>query len=152
MVLGGIWHGAAWKFVLWGTLHGGGLAIERALGLAGRHAPRSRAGKIIATLIVFHFVCLAWIFFRAESMPSALALLEGLGRWNAPVRLVTPFLLGLLVLGMAINFTPRNLLQRLEALYARWPWALQGIGAGLVVVLIETLGGEGVAPFIYFQF
>jgi alginate O-acetyltransferase complex protein AlgI len=66
MLLGGLWHGAAWKFIAWGALHGGGLAVERLLEpLIGRRA-QSPLARIVATLVVFHFVCLGWIFFRAE--------------------------------------------------------------------------------------
>ena len=72
MLLGGIWHGAAWKFVMWGALHGGGLAVERMCRAVARPAadePRRRRSS--ATLIVFHFVCFAWIFFRAEDFAVA---------------------------------------------------------------------------------
>lgn len=151
MLLGGIWHGAAWKFVLWGALHGGGLAVERAMGLADR--PRATPwGRILAILIIFHFVCFAWIFFRASSMENALLVLQGLTRWGAPLVLAKPYLLALIALGIAINFTPRNLLDRLEIRIHRWPLVVQGVAAGLIVVLIESMGGDGVAPFIYFQF
>jgi len=137
--------------VLWGALHGGGLALERAAGL-GDKPRRSRWGRIVATLLVFHFVCLAWIFFRASSMENALGVIEGLARWGEPLLLAQPYLVALIVLGLAINFTPRDLLSRLEATLSRWPLVVRGIVAGLVVVLIETMGGDGVAPFIYFQF
>ncbi len=151
MLLGGIWHGAAWKFVLWGALHGGGLALERAAGL-GDGPRRTRWVRIVATLVVFHFVCLAWIFFRASSMENALGVIEGLARWGEPLLLAKPYLVALIVLSLAINFTPRDLLNRLEATLSRWPLVVRGVVAGLVVVLIETMGGDGVAPFIYFQF
>src|ERR1041384_1769928 len=71
MLLGGLWHGAAWKFIAWGALHGGGLAVERMLHPWLDRYPRGPAGKVIATLVVFHFVCLAWIFFRAEDFAVA---------------------------------------------------------------------------------
>jgi len=151
MLLGGIWHGAAWKFVLWGAMHGGGLAVERALGW-GEHPRRTPWGRVLAVVLVFHFVCLAWIFFRASSMENALAVIEGIARWDQPLMLAKPYLLALIVLGLLINFTPRNLLDRLEIRVHRWPLIVQGIAAGLIVVLIETMGGDGVAPFIYFQF
>src|SRR5438105_3523566 len=83
MLLGGIWHGAGWKFIAWGALHGGGLALERLLEpWIGRRA-LSPAAKIVATLIVFHFVCLAWIFFRAEDFAVASLYIGGLfGGWS----------------------------------------------------------------------
>src|SRR5205807_9132510 len=78
MLLGGLWHGAAWKFIAWGALHGGGLAVERMLEpWIGRRA-LTPAAKIIATLVVFHFVCLAWIFFRAEDFAMASLYIGGL--------------------------------------------------------------------------
>src|SRR5580704_7601350 len=71
MLLGGIWHGAAWKFVMWGALHGGGLAIERmAMPWLGER-PASVVGRAVSWVVVFHFVCLAWIFFRAEDFTVA---------------------------------------------------------------------------------
>src|SRR5690349_10009573 len=78
MLLGGLWHGAAWKFIAWGALHGGGLAVERMLEpWIGRRA-LSPIAKIIATLVVFHFVCFAWIFFRAEDFAMASLYIGGL--------------------------------------------------------------------------
>src|SRR3954466_1365789 len=83
MLLGGLWHGAAWKFIAWGALHGGGLAVERLFEpWIGRRA-LSPVAKIVATLIVFHFVCLAWIFFRAEDFAVASLYIGGLAsRWG----------------------------------------------------------------------
>ncbi len=83
MLLGGLWHGANWTFVVWGGIHGAGLAAERKLGEVGSH--RSQVGTLVAwrpwvaRIVVFHLVCLAWIFFRAESVGAAFAMLGGLG-------------------------------------------------------------------------
>jgi alginate O-acetyltransferase complex protein AlgI len=81
MVLGGLWHGAGWNFVVWGFLHGLYLAIHQAWVTAAR-AMRlpddSRAWKIIATLLTFVAVCVAWVFFRAPDMATAFAILRGM--------------------------------------------------------------------------
>src|SRR5579863_3381032 len=100
MVLGGIWHGAAWKFVAWGALHGGGLAAERLFEpWLGRHS-RNRATRVIAILVVFHFVCLGWIFFRAEDFEIARLYLAGLAAgWHGGVQQVGPFMVALIALG-----------------------------------------------------
>src|SRR5207253_2806120 len=79
MMLGGIWHGAGWKFVMWGALHGGGLAVERLIEPWLGRRSLTPAGKLVATLIVFHFVCFAWIFFRAEDFAMARLYIAGLG-------------------------------------------------------------------------
>ncbi|HEX3952708.1 MAG TPA: MBOAT family protein [Stellaceae bacterium] len=153
MLLGGIWHGAGWKFVAWGALHGGGLAVERLLEpLIGRRAG-SPAAKTIATLVVFHFVCLAWIFFRAEDFEVARLYIAGFGAgWGEPLQQAKPFTVALIALGLASQFTPPGLFERITGILARAPaWGL-GAVAGVVVAAINALGPEGVAPFIYFRF
>jgi hypothetical protein len=124
--------------------------VERALGVAPNK--RSLVGRVAATVLIFHFVCLCWIFFRAESFDRALELIAGLGRWSGSLQLATPFLLALLVLGIVMHFTPRDLLRRTEKFWSRRNVVWQGLAAGAIVVLIEAAGSEGVAPFIYFQF
>ena len=153
MLLGGLWHGAAWKFLAWGALHGGGLAVERMLEpWIGRRA-LSPAAKIIATLIVFHFVCLAWIFFRAEDFAVASLYIGGLASgWGEGVQQAGPFVVGLIAIGLAGQFAPDALFDRVALAFARVPsWGL-GAMAGIVVAMINALGPEGVAPFIYFRF
>jgi hypothetical protein len=81
MLLGGLWHGANWTFILWGAIHGAGLAVARWLGGGKDPAPPATfLGIWVRRILVFHFVCLAWVFFRAESVSEAFALLAGLGR------------------------------------------------------------------------
>jgi alginate O-acetyltransferase complex protein AlgI len=153
MLLGGLWHGAAWKFIAWGALHGGGLAVERMLEpWIGRRA-LSPVAKIIATLVVFHFVCFAWIFFRAEDFAMASLYIGGLATgWSGGLQQAGPFVVALIALGLAGQFTPDALFDRVALAFARVPsWGL-GAMAGIVVALINALGPEGVAPFIYFTF
>lgn len=177
MVLGGIWHGAAWKFVVWGALHGGMLAAERfragmkqrlvpasggragADGDAGAAAASSPTGsarpvwrRAVAVLLVFHFVCLGWIFFRADDMTRAAQVLAGLADWSRGPSLVTAWLAGLIAFGLAIQFTPPDLLERADRIYQRIPvWAV-GVLVAVILLSIELVGGDGTAPFIYFQF
>ena len=153
MLLGGLWHGAAWTFVIWGALHGLALAIERAarehFGARMRLGPVARAAAIVAT---FHFVCLTWIFFRAPDFAHAFAYIEGFARLTSPVTLASPFVL-LMVFGtLAAQFLPEDRVERLEAWLTRAPLALQGALLGLGIVAIDSFGPAGVAPFIYFQF
>ncbi|NBB82628.1 MAG: MBOAT family protein [Alphaproteobacteria bacterium] len=152
MVLGGVWHGAAWTFVFWGFLHGLGLAVERTLGLGRLGDDRPVWRRLLAVVIVFHFVCLTWIFFRSETFGIALTYLAGFANLGAPVEFFRPFILVLIVIGFAMHALPPDLPERLEARLRRVPLALQGALAGLAVALIDALGPEGVAPFIYFQF
>ncbi len=153
MLLGGIWHGAAWKFVMWGALHGGGLAVERMCEPWLGRRPTSLAGKTVATLVVFHFVCLAWIFFRAEDFTVASVFIAGLARgWHEPIQQAQPAMILLIGIGMAGQFLPPGLFERAGlALERRSCWEL-GAAAGLAIAAINALGPEGIAPFIYFRF
>jgi alginate O-acetyltransferase complex protein AlgI len=80
MVLGGLWHGAGWNFVIWGALHGGYLVAGQAWrGVAQRMGWRGgRAGQLAGWALTFGAVCVAWVFFRAPDMPTALAILAGM--------------------------------------------------------------------------
>ena len=72
MLLGGLWHGASWTFVVWGGLHGFYLAVERGI---RRIVPRRLAGlwllQLPVVLLTFLLVCVAWVFFRAHSLDQA---------------------------------------------------------------------------------
>ncbi len=153
MLLGGIWHGAAWKFAMWGALHGGGLAVERMLEpLIGRR-PTGRFSQIVATLAVFHFVCLGWVFFRAEDFEVAWLYLGGLGGgWSEPLQQAKPFAVGLIAIGLLGQFTPPGLFPWAAEHFGRLPSWGQGSLAGVAAAAINAIGPAGIAPFIYFQF
>jgi D-alanyl-lipoteichoic acid acyltransferase DltB (MBOAT superfamily) len=153
MLLGGIWHGAAWKFVMWGALHGGGLAVERMCQPWLGERPMSRLGAILSWLIVFHFVCFAWIFFRAEDFTVASVFIAGLGSgWTAPVQQAQPAMVGLILIGLAGQFLPPGSFERVGHVVQQVPYWGLGAAAGLIVAAINALGPEGIAPFIYFRF
>ena len=156
MVLGGLWHGAAWSFVVWGALHGAGLALHRLWSRSRRAAvQRVRAWSAwpaIARVLTFHFVCLGWVLFRAPSLEAAGEVLRALGRgWSFGPWMSAP-LLAALAAGLLGQALPEALRAELRARLARLPLAAQGVALAIAVLLIEALGPQGVAPFIYFQF
>ena len=157
-LLAGLWHGAGWTFVFWGGMHGVGLALERARGEArtarGLPEPGATAGaRALQRLAVFAFVCVAWVFFRADSIGGAFTvlwrLLAGLGSIGSAV---TWPVVGLVVLGIGIQYVPRRLIERLEGGLAGIGWAGQGAVLALALFLIDTLGPQGAAEFLYFKF
>jgi alginate O-acetyltransferase complex protein AlgI len=152
MLLGGLWHGAALKFVVWGGLHGVGLVIERWLQPWSGTWARTCLGRVVATLIVFHIVCLGWILFRADSFATVLVYLGALVQGPAGELQATPFTVVLLVLGLGLHAVPRDLPGRLARMFVIVPAWIWGVTAGIAVATIDALGPEGVAPFIYFQF
>jgi D-alanyl-lipoteichoic acid acyltransferase DltB (MBOAT superfamily) len=152
MLLGGIWHGAAWKFVAWGGMHGAGLVVERFFSRGRAPATPGRLAQTLATLAVFHFVCLAWLFFRADSFDAVTIYLHAAAQLTPGVAQATPFTASLIALGLAMQFLPSDFSTRLAERLLSWPeWAL-GAVAAVGVVSIDALGPDGVAPFIYFQF
>ena len=149
MVLGGLWHGAAWTFLAWGALHGGVQVIER-LGRAV-FGDRKVIPTVIGVLITFHIVCLGWILFRAETFDLAMAMLQGLGRIG-PVTALTPLLLTLIVGGLAMHWLPPRAIEGVAERLKAAPSITLGLLIGAAFLLIEAVRPDGVAPFIYFQF
>ncbi len=151
MLLGGLWHGASWAFVIWGALHGGWLAIER---FWARHRPAGlpKAPRWAGILLTFHIVVLGWIFFRAQGEGEAFAYLGQLfaGDWRNT--LVTPLSLALVVVGLAIHAVPAGILQRLAARVRHHAAPVIGLSLGVLILIVDAMRPEGVAPFIYYQF
>jgi len=155
MLIGGLWHGAAWTFVVWGGLHGAALAGERWWReRRGAPAPRATGWPLWrARILTFHFVCLAWIFFRSDSFASAWDMIEGLfTQWGRPSPLVTSGVLLALAVGIGSQYLPARVPRILMARFSRLPVLAQATVLALALMLTSVLGPEGVAPFIYFQF
>ena len=146
MVLGGLWHGAAWGFVIWGTIHGGALAIERLLN------GRIKVPAWVRWLVVFHVVVLAWVVFRAPDLSLAGTVFQRLFTWG-PATLFTPVVIIAIVVAIGLQLVPERpivaLRHRVEAFNAV-PLAF-GLAATIAIVG-ATVPGGAVPPFIYFQF
>ncbi len=156
MLLGGLWHGAAWTFVVWGGLHGAGLAFERwradTRGPRPEPTPARKAWHAVWTrLAVFHFVCLCWVFFRATSFTNAFDVLGRLVHFGGsePFNIV---LVGVILGSIAVQYLPTELSGRFRAAFSHIPWWAQAAVLAGTMVLTSSLGPTGVAPFIYFQF
>jgi D-alanyl-lipoteichoic acid acyltransferase DltB (MBOAT superfamily) len=157
LFLGGLWHGAAWKFVAWGLLHGIYLVAER---LVKDLLPRSGiwtrpTARLCLGLLTFALVCVAWVFFRAESVSEATAVLAAMAGFGsrAGEAMVEPSgaftVIATMVVMLALQWTLRD--SSLEAAAARVPrWLAVGLMAAMLVATC-TMTGPGRA-FIYFQF
>jgi len=151
MLLGGLWHGANWTFVVWGALHGVGLALERFLGLARSEVP-SMAARVTRAIVVFHAVCLTWIFFRADSVSAALAYLAGFAHSSdmAQAMPIVGFVAFFVTLGVLMDVLSECFHAEHVAEYL--PPAFQ-VGTAVAAVLLVSVMSAGVAtPFIYFRF
>ena len=103
-------------------------------------------------LITVRIVCLAWIFFRAGSLSAAGTLLWRLLTAWGSAPLVTPAVVSVILLALAAQVVPRNIGERLQLIFSRAAPAAQGVALALSLLIIDSLGPQGVAPFIYFQF
>lgn len=151
MFLGGLWHGAAWNFVIWGSLHGLWLGMERALGF-GRNGKGVWSKKLLGWFVTFHIVCAAWIFFRASDLNVALSMFSVLAETTASIEGLTWFTLVLIFGTLATQFTPAQSATRLSGWMEGRSFAvtLLFLIAGLLITI--WLSPPGTAPFIYFQF
>jgi D-alanyl-lipoteichoic acid acyltransferase DltB (MBOAT superfamily) len=156
MLIGGLWHGAAWTFVVWGGLHGAALVWERWRQARPGYVPPEAASRRrvwLARIVTFHFVCLAWIFFRAESFAAAWEMITGLFTgWGDASPLVTGGVLLALLVGIGSQYLPARVPALVMARFSRLPMPAQAVVLALALMLTSAMGPEGVAPFIYFQF
>lgn len=150
MVLGGLWHGAAWTFLLWGTIHGAWLALERLAGL--NETKGGLVSRLAGWFITFHLVCLAWVFFRAEDMAGAIAMLTTFASFDAGPSILTWLALVLVAATMLFQFAPPRLPYGIGAWLGDKPLWLTGMAFGLGLLVTLWVAPEGTAPFIYFQF
>jgi len=153
MLLGGFWHGASWNFLAWGAIHGGWLALERRMGKTSVYADAPAPLRVLLTFLI---VNLAWVFFRAADLPSALRYsrtLFGLGDGAATSVLVRATLYSVdhvlsLAVAAAVAFwgvQTWDLSKRVTPLRA-------GLALGLFAWSVVALSSQGFNPFLYFQF
>jgi D-alanyl-lipoteichoic acid acyltransferase DltB (MBOAT superfamily) len=157
MLLGGLWHGAAWRFVLWGGFHGLLLVLERlwrTVFPAGSRLDAWRprpAYRALAGLLTLAAVMLGWVIFRARDLPEAWQVLQGLAGSPGVAQLSPALLRAFILLGVVSLGHALGPWQPLERLHQGLPAPLRGVlWASLVACLY--LFGAASAPFIYFQF
>jgi len=157
MLLGGLWHGANWTFVIWGGIHGLGLSIERFVRrLLSRDEPVASTlwspGGWICRVFIFHLVCLSWVFFRTPSVTDALALLRGLGtfvwipEYGIALRFLAVFSIPLFVVDLFNEFRSEEYLFERTAEMRR-----VAIGVCLMAA-VTLLAANQLNAFIYFRF
>jgi alginate O-acetyltransferase complex protein AlgI len=146
MVLGGLWHGAAWTYVIWGTLHGVGLVTDHAL------KGRFKTPAWLRWFVTFNLIALLFIVFRAPSIGVAWNLFKRFGSWGSPTLLTLP-----VVLAIAVTIVPQLLpprpFQRLQDWAGRLNPAILAPALGVLILFVAaTVPSDGVPPFIYFRF
>ena len=147
MVLGGLWHGAAWTFVAWGAFHGTLLVLHRFLSLErGVSVPDTLVGRWISRIVMFHLVGFGWLLFRAESLSQVSTVLSALGSsWSLSLWAVQG-LAGVGGVTLLLNAVERWSREDVHLT----PRLLAGLGVLWVLTwLAAPVAGR---PFLYFQF
>jgi alginate O-acetyltransferase complex protein AlgI len=157
MLLGGLWHGAAWRFVIWGGLHGAALAVHKYFMQRFEFSFDGKLWKVASVLITFHFVCFCWLFFRASDIPTVGIMLKQI-ILHFNVSVFFQFVSGysavffLIIFGYAIHFIPDSFTEKMEGLVVEMPLIMKAICIVAVIVLVIQTKSAEVQPFIYFQF
>ena len=162
MLLGGLWHGAAGRYILWGGLHGFYLVVHKLLmsfypKLKVKGEDMSVFHRVIATFVTFNLVCFGWIFFRAESIKDGLSMLGQIFTQFNVVNLF-PFICGyfeiilLMVIVFAAQFTPLALKNKVKLFFIESSWIQKSVLLLILIIFIAQIKSSEIQPFIYFQF
>ena len=156
MLLGGLWHGAALRFIIWGAIHGVVLAIEK-MWMSVVKVPANKFTRFLGIIVTFHIVCFSWIFFRADNMEIVSQVLnqiflnfhpEIIGNFIHGYKLVVILMLS----GFMLHFIPKSIENSFGSLVNRSPFVLKVVYLSLIIILVIQIRSSEIQPFIYFQF
>lgn len=162
MLLGGLWHGAALRFVLWGALHGVALAVHKMWLSVVPWAKKDGASmnflmRLFGVVLTFHIVCLGWLVFRADSMQTVMLLLHQIFT-NFDTSLIPQVVEGyafsmlLIGVGYLLHFVPTRVDGWMQGVVSRAPMVVQVALIVAVAWLVMQVKSSDIQPFIYFQF
>ena len=162
MVLGGLWHGAALRFVLWGGIHGIALALHKLWlsvvpGAKATGSEMKRGWRIAGIFLTFNLVCFSWLMFRAESMQTVTLMLHQIFfDFNAPVipQVLTGYtaVFAFIAAGYALHFVPARIDERVRSSVTQAPMVLQVLLMAAMIWSVMQIKSSDIQPFIYFQF
>lgn len=149
MLLGGLWHGASWNFVIWGFLHGLFLGIERLLKFPTYIASKSAIVKAFSGLICFNLVCFAWVFFRAETLSKSIGILSRIFEIDffLNLKITDSNIFISIIFNIIIFFCLEKLVKNISNKTLK----ISFIHTALIILIVLFGVNEG-SQFIYFQF
>jgi D-alanyl-lipoteichoic acid acyltransferase DltB (MBOAT superfamily) len=158
MLIGGLWHGASLKFIVWGGLHGIGLIINKIWdSLIGSRLKTRRFGKALSIFITFQFVSFCWIFFRVNDMNGVILILRQIFQEFLPGSFATMIqvysgVFSIMAAGYLIHFLPEKFKESYRGLFIKIPIAAQLVIVLLIGFILFQMRSTEVMPFIYFRF
>lgn len=159
MLLGGLWHGAANKFIIWGALHGGALAVHKVwleyVPWAGKQ--NGRFYNLLMGLLTFHFVCFCWIYFRADDVPTVKTMLDRMTSNFSVADMMLKMqsywkVFTVILIGFMLHFIPKSLKLALEEKFTLMPLVAKVSVVAIIIFSVYQVASSEVQPFIYFQF
>ena len=162
MLLGGLWHGAAVRFILWGALHGAALALHKVWlrvvpGAKAAGAQMHGWSRVLGMLLTFHLVCFGWLMFRAESMQTVGLMLHQIFH-NFHAAMIPQVISGyaevfaLIAAGYLLHLLPARVDAATQRLVTYAPLVLQVLMAAAMIWCVMQIKSSDIQPFIYFQF
>ena len=153
MLLGGLWHGANWAYVVWGAIHGSVLSVERMLfGERKERVAPHGVSKVGLQILTFHIVCLSWIFFRATSVSAAVQMLGTLGNFHWEKEFAAAWLFVGLLGGLGLLMDLQMEATGDEYVFQSQPGVVAYGTAVTAMLLLTLFSASGSHAFIYFQF
>lgn len=157
MLLGGLWHGASWKFVVWGVLHGLALVVEKFFGQFIK-LPKNVFVRTIQVILTFHFVVFCWLFFRAKDFTTAFQIADNITKLTFNLEQWQTIILGyknvflLIAIGVVWHFIPVKTLAGMQKTFSSLPLIAKAVLLGLIYWVVYATASADTQPFIYFQF
>jgi D-alanyl-lipoteichoic acid acyltransferase DltB (MBOAT superfamily) len=157
MLLGGLWHGASWKFVVWGVLHGLALVVEKFFGQFIK-LPKNVFVRTIQVILTFHFVVFCWLFFRAKDFATAFQIADNITKLTFDLNQWQTIILGyknvflLIAIGVVWHFVPVKTLAGMQKTFSTLPLVAKAVLLGLIYWVVYATASADTQPFIYFQF
>ena len=165
MLLGGLWHGANLRFIIWGALHGLALAVHKTFTELfpskkedDKKGSFSSIANIIFVIITFHFVAFCWIFFRAKDFDIALSVINNIyeisfdwHKWQVIIEGYRNVFI-LMGIGFIWHFFPQNMNEQLKNFFSSMPVVFKAVILALTFWVVYATASSGAQPFIYFQF
>ncbi|MGQ9846249.1 MAG: MBOAT family O-acyltransferase [Bacteroidales bacterium] len=158
MLLGGLWHGASLRFIIWGGIHGLLLIFHKALKqIKWNISTQYRWGRFVSVFITFNLVCFTWIFFRANTMHNVGEMFKQIfTSFNASVFYdfikAYPIIIFLLVLAYVVHWLPSWLKEWYRGVFIKIPIGLKMVVVVFVILILYQAKSSNIQPFIYFQF
>ncbi|RPH32219.1 MAG: MBOAT family protein [Bacteroidales bacterium] len=159
MLLGGLWHGANIRFVVWGGIHGLSLVIHK-LWLSIFPTPKGKSStwkRFLAGFVTFQVVCLSWVFFRTSSIDKAMEMLNQIHSRFGMESIISAItnqigIYGLITIGFAIHWLPVSFKESYRGAFIKSTLALKVVATLLIAFIILQFKASEIQPFIYFRF